>query len=166
MRFKLSLILLLSLSLLGFSPRAFAKVPYSDLDTLRKKTVVVRSALDNPEQAWVKKCGTVTQRASAGERLALATDNAAAKWKKLTLTAADFKDISKKVDACEVRGSCSVYEVYLGAVQIPPALGEQAVGLRSKLEKKLEAMTPSSYQKALSEIKQPCALLKSMTKHK
>lgn len=141
-----------------------AKVPYSELDALRRKTIVVRSAMDNPEQPWLKKCVSPERQAVAGGRLALATDSAAADWKKQTVTKTDLAEISKKVKVCEARGSCSVYEVYLGAVQIPPELSDTAVTLRQELEKKLEVLTSSSYQNALAEIKQPCALLKGLTK--
>lgn len=157
--------LLVSLAILvGTSSLSYAKVPYNELDALRRKTIVVRSAMDNPNQAWVKKCVSTEKRTMAGSRLALATDNAAADWKKNTATKADLLEIAEKIKICEARGSCSVYEVYLGAVQIPADLTEMAVGLRSELEKKLEAMTSSSYQNALAEIKQPCVLLKSLTK--
>jgi hypothetical protein len=150
----------------SFGNLALAKVPYNDIDALRKKTIVVRSAIDSPDQKWAKKCATLERRNFAGERLSLATDNAATQWKKLTATKADLQAVSKKVNTCEARGSCSVYEVYLGAVQIPEELNENAAKVRSQLEKKLEAMTPSSYQKALADIRQPCAVLKGVIKGK
>ena len=159
MRFLVTVVIFI-----GVTSMAQAKVPYNELDALRRKTIVVRSVMDNPEQAWVKKCVSAEKRMMAGSRLALATDNAAAHWKKQTITKADMMEISQKIKACESRGSCSVYEVYLGAVQIPADLTEMAVGLRSELEKKLEAMTSSSYQNALADIKQPCVLLKALTK--
>lgn len=142
---------------------AFAKVPYSELDVLRKKTIVTRVAMDNPDFAWVKNCvPQVDKVIGAGSKLALATDNAAASWKKLTLTQSELQEVSKKIDMCEARGSCSVYEVYLGAVQVPPSLSESAVALRSTLEKKLEGLSGSSYQKALLDIPHPCRILKSI----
>lgn len=150
---------------LFFSCGAGAKVPYSELDLLRKKTVVTRVAMDNLDFAWVKNCVPAVDKViAAGSKLALATDNAAARWKKLSLTPNDLQEITKKIDICETRGSCSVYEVYLGAVQIPPELSESAAALRSVLEKKLENLSGKSYQKALAEIPQPCAILKSVVR--
>ncbi len=151
----------LSALLLGLSTHA--AVPYGALENLRRQNVATRVALDNPEDAWMKSCGLKLESfAVLGGNLSLAMDAAGRRWQKQSLQESDWPELKVKIESCERRGSCQVYERYLTSVKTEQALKSRAAELIKSLEKKLESLPAASYKKALATVPEPCSLLKDL----
>jgi hypothetical protein len=145
----------LSASIVLFASISGAKVPYAQLEKLRQESVVVRVILDNPTSKLCK-----VDTAMIGQNLQMKIDGASGEWGKVTLTASDLAALTDKVNACAARGSCQVYDEFLGTVKAEDAIKDKVTALKSTLDEKLSKLTAEDYRKALATVPNPCGALK------
>ncbi|WP_413577583.1 hypothetical protein ACLVWU_04215 [Bdellovibrio sp. HCB290] len=147
--------------------QASAQVPYAQLELLRQQSVVVRVAMDTPNDPELKKCNLKSSDfAPMGGRLALSMDSASEAWESQNLTEADLAVLKGKIQACADRGSCQVYENYLSSVKPEPAIKAQTTKLIESLNEGLEKLESGSYQKAWKTVPAPCEVLKKLISQK
>jgi len=140
--------------------QASAEIPYAQLEALRRQSVAVRVALDNPENSEVKACGIKSKNfAALGAKLEQAMDQKAEKWQSLTLKEEDLTSLKSKISVCAERGSCQVYEKFLSAVKVEDKIKSQIAEQQELLSKKLEKLESESYLKALKTIPDLCKIL-------
>lgn len=155
-------VLMASLAAGIFSLSAQAEVPYSQLEQLRRKSVVVRVLLDDPEGGLVNKCGRGQKWTGAGSALELEMANAAAEWSKLSISESDMRLLRSRVASCELRGSCQVYAAYLRYVKVGPALSVDLQSMQAELNSKLETLSSKTYRAAWKTVPNPCSTLKKL----
>ena len=147
---------------LWLSIPALAKVPYDDIDRLRVQHVVTRTVANFPEQPWIKKCAPKKAESSVGQ-MSTALESASGKWSKIEIVKADIPALKQKINVCEQRGSCQVYDHFLNAAQADKSLTTDILAMKDILAKKFKMMNARSNQKAFQEIRQPCAVLRGLT---
>jgi hypothetical protein len=153
----------LFLSFLQVGASALAAVPYVQLENLRRQSVVVRVALDEPDNATLRECGVGKESfAVLGGGLSAAMDQAAGSWSKIMVTSTDLPTLKSRVAGCKERGSCQVYDKFLSSAKSEKDIAPQIKEMTSSLQKTLESLDASSYQRALKTVPSPCKILKSI----
>jgi hypothetical protein len=141
---------------------AEAKVPYPEIENLRKQTVVARVAIDQPGSVAIKKCRVKLNPTTLESKLATAQSGAAGQWAKITINTEDLGDLDNKSQNCIARASCQIYETFLKSARVEPGIQQEVEILREALDKKLKQMTKADYAKALSGIPKSCEFLKQV----
>ncbi|WP_413288794.1 hypothetical protein [Bdellovibrio sp. HCB337] len=136
-----------------------AAVPYNELDELRRQTIVVKVAVEQPRSPRVQQCKTKVNPKSLSTKLSAAQANASAQWSQSTIGSQDLFDLEEKTQACMTRASCHVYDIFLKAVKVDPAIQTEVELLKSSLDKKLQSMSSNIYVKAWDTVPKPCDVL-------
>lgn len=146
---------ILSTSVILIASVAGAKVPYAQLEKLRQESVVVRVILDNPA---AKLCKVDT--AMIGSRLQAKIEGATDGWAQITLNSSDLQGLTEKINACASRGSCQIYDEFLGNAKAEESIKEKVKELKSSVDEKLSKLTAADYKSALATVPNPCSALK------
>ncbi len=158
---KLLQILLMANSL---APYASAKVPYSEIEDLRRKTIAIRFASDNPTAKKIKACKISLDFAKMGAKLSLLQDSSAKQWLDLTISTDDLHELDNKSKKCLARASCQIYEVFLSSARVEPNIQPEIEILKGVITKKVETMTSKTYEKAWDQMPKACEILKQTLK--
>lgn len=143
---------------------AHAKIPLNEIEFLRKQTVVVRVALDNPEGAVIKKCKMKVDAGALGSKLELIKDNFSKPWGKVTIATEDLHDLDAKAQGCAARASCSAYETFVASAKVDPNIQQEIELVKAALDKNSQTLTAKNYLAAWKTIPKPCAILKQVLK--
>lgn len=154
---------LLILTLL-LSATAHAKLPLNEIEFLRRQTVVVRVALDNPGNATVKKCKIKIDLAILGSKLELIKDNFSKPWSKMNITTEDLHDLDIKAQGCAARASCSAYDTFVASAKVDPSIQQEIELVKAALDKNSQALTSKNYLAAWKTVPKPCLVLKNALK--
>lgn len=142
----------------------WAAVPYNELDALRRKTIVLNVAATQPRSPQVQQCKTKVNPKALNSKLSLAQASASAQWAQNTLDSQDLFDLEEKTQACVTRASCQIYDIFLKAAKVDPAIQSEVELLRGALDKKIQAMGSHAYVKAWETVPKPCEILTQATK--
>jgi hypothetical protein len=140
--------------------QAQAKVPYKQIEDLRRQSIVTRVLMDFPESKPVTSCKV--KDISIGSKLMLHLENAKASWAQATLLKEDLETLKSKIKICELRGSCQVYENFLAVVQADKSLTEAITSLKNDLEVTQKNIKSSTYLTAWKSVPTPCQVLKKL----
>lgn len=143
-----------------FALYAIAKIPYDQIEQLRRKTIAIRFASDNPMSKEIKSCKINLDFAEMGAKLSLIQDSSAKEWQTFRITSDDLHELDKKVQNCMARSSCQVYELFLSSATAEASIQPEAEILKSTLNKKTQTMTQKTYKKSWSDLPSPCDILK------
>jgi hypothetical protein len=146
--------------LLSPSP-ALAYVPYGALERLRRLSVVTRVVADAPAASPIPSCPP-RDKTMLGQKLELAFANRKPGWKRITIEQADLETLGARIARCADRGSCQVYEEFLGTARSAEAAANKVAALLAGLETRLSNLEPSSYAKALKTVPNACARLREL----
>jgi hypothetical protein len=141
-----------------------AKVPYREIESLRRTTVALRVAIDAPKAASVKKCKLKLNPVDLGQKLAQAQDRASQTWGQLTVSTEDLHDLDSKFQACGPRGSCQIYDLFLKSAKTEPSIQQEVEVLKDVLDKKLQTLTTKNYLKAFRGMPKACDVLRQAMK--
>ncbi|WP_413295158.1 hypothetical protein ACLSU7_08770 [Bdellovibrio sp. HCB185ZH] len=144
------------------SQTALAKMPLNELDSLKQIVIAARVAINDPGNPAIKKCNIKTE--GLEEKLQQAKDNAKKSWSKQTVGKADIALLTKAIHNCSSRVTCEVYDSYITSVKVAPEIEKQVEPLKIVLDKNLMELKPEAYKSALKTVKNPCALLKAISK--
>jgi hypothetical protein len=156
------------LSILCFlmSISAHAKLPFLEVETLRRQIVVVRVALDNPQSKVIKSCKMKTDATTLNAKLTGIQENFSKPWKKAKIGTEDLSAIDSKSQNCEVRASCPAYETFVSAAQVDPAIQSEVELLKAALDKKTKELTADNYLAAWKTVPKPCEVLRKVLRAK
>jgi uncharacterized protein YecE (DUF72 family) len=140
-----------------------AHVPYGELEHLRQLSVVTRVVMDDPSSSPLPSCPP-RDKTLLGQRLALAFANQKPGWKTLKVEKEDLEKLDSKINQCEARGSCEVYEEFLNEAQSSESAKNKVAALQKGLEAKLSGLESSSYTEALKTVKNACLRLRELEK--
>lgn len=157
-------LVLFFLSLLLLSPAVRAAVPYSEIEQLRRQTIVVTAATASPHSAQVKKCKIKINESTLSGQLTAAQNQAAKQWQQIVISTDDLHDLDSKAQTCILRASCAVYHAFISAAKVEPAIQQEVEILKAAVDNKLKKMKPSSYLRAWTSVPKPCALLHQVMK--
>ncbi|QLY26077.1 hypothetical protein [Bdellovibrio sp. KM01] len=144
------------------SQTALAKMPLNELDSLKQIVIAARVAINDSGNPAIKKCNIKTE--GLEEKLQHAKDNAKKSWSKQTVGKSDIALLSKAIHNCSNRVTCEVYDSFITSVKVAPEIEKQVEPLKIVLDKNLMDLKPEAYKAALKTVKNPCALLKAISK--
>jgi hypothetical protein len=160
---KLLILFILSFVFSFFFPQlVLAKIPYSDLEKLRQKTVVLQVALDKLGTSKIKSCEEKVNADELSDKLAMLHDQAATEWKKTYLTAQDVNHLMIKAKNCSPRASCLVYETFVNSAKTTKPATRKIDALKQMIDQQVKTMATDSYQKAWTTVRNPCLILSAL----
>ncbi|WP_413586449.1 hypothetical protein [Bdellovibrio sp. HCB274] len=141
---------------------AEAKMPLRELDSLKQIIIVSRVGINEPTNPEILKCQIKTEGLDV--KLQAAKDNAKKSWSRQTLTKADVPLLSKAIHSCASRVTCEVYDSFITSVKVAPEIEKQVEPLKIVLDQNLQQLNADSYKTAFKSVKNPCSLLKAISK--
>ena len=113
------------------------------------------------EPARLARCGKF-EPAGLGQKLLLRLDDGSADWGKVEIAPEVVTKLSARIDQCESRGSCQVYEELLSKAKPAETVVAKVEELKKTVAGKLEKMETSHYVRALASVGLPCARLRQL----
>ncbi|WP_413577240.1 hypothetical protein ACLVWU_03125 [Bdellovibrio sp. HCB290] len=141
---------------------AEAKMPLRELDSLKQIIIVSRVAINEPFNPDIVKCKIKSDGLEA--KLQKAKDNAKKSWSRQVLTKSDMPLLSKAIQGCATRVTCEVYDSFITSVKVEPGIEAQVEPLKIVLDQNLQQLTKDSYKAAFPSVKNPCSLLKAISR--
>ncbi|MEK2690020.1 hypothetical protein [Bdellovibrio sp. GT3] len=141
---------------------ASAKLPLHELDSLKQIVIVSRVAINEPANPEVVACKIKTEGLDL--KLQQAKDNAKKSWKKQIVRKGDLPLLTKAIQNCAERVTCEVYDSFITSVRIEPAIEKQVEPLKIVLDQNLQQLKPESYKAVFKTVRNPCSLLKAISK--
>ncbi len=146
------------------SSETLADVPYSDLEKLRRLTVVTRVLSDAPETPAIQACKVEPSKAAAaGQKLQLEFENAKAGWDKSKIIMSDLARLNERIELCSARGSCQIYEAFLSSADHADETKAEIEKLQKVLNERLASLPSSTYVQALETVPNVCQCLAKVT---
>lgn len=141
---------------------AEAKMPLRELDSLKQIIIVSRVGINEPTNPEIVKCKIKTE--GLDSKLQAAKDNAKKGWSRQVLRKADVPLLTKAIQSCAARVTCEVYDSFITSVKVEPGIEKQVEPLKIVLDQNLQQLNADSYKAAFKSVKNPCSLLKAISK--